>query len=374
MVNQRNYSIEYMRGISMLGVVGIHTGAYSLSNPGINEHLFALLEIVTRFSIPAFFFISAFGLFYTQSLTEAFDYKKFLIKRGRSVVVPYFVWSLLYMCHYAWAAGDPGIWESSAIYEYFLFGLASYQLYFLVILIWFYLLMPLWRLILHQIAGKPLPWLTLLLALQIAFNYYSSYVLAPDTGNLYLDRAIQFRMSFLVLHYAFIFILGAMCALHRRKLAILFRRHHRLILRSFCITLAGMLGFFYYLLYSRNFTLEAAVNTVHQLSPIGVLYAAASAIFWFSLFERSRLTTGLRRILRVLGAYSYPVYLVHPIIMYYLSDLILNLGWVMTVPVTLAFMAATVGISILFGRLVHGLARPFPLLGVLLLGLQPKKT
>jgi surface polysaccharide O-acyltransferase-like enzyme len=63
-MSQRIAAIEHIRGLAMLGVIGIHTGAWSLSNPAVNIHLFALFEIVSRFSVPIFFFITAFGLFY----------------------------------------------------------------------------------------------------------------------------------------------------------------------------------------------------------------------------------------------------------------------------------------------------------------------
>ena len=56
-------AIEYIRGISMLGVVGIHTGSQYLANVAANMHLVALFEVATRFSVPIFFFISAFGMF-----------------------------------------------------------------------------------------------------------------------------------------------------------------------------------------------------------------------------------------------------------------------------------------------------------------------
>ena len=57
-------AITYMRGLCMLGVIGIHVGSYALANLTINIHLLGLLEIVSRFTVPAFFFLSAFGLFY----------------------------------------------------------------------------------------------------------------------------------------------------------------------------------------------------------------------------------------------------------------------------------------------------------------------
>ena len=58
MQKQRIPAIEYIRGISMLGVIGIHTGSQYLSNPASNIHLVAMFEIFTRFSVPIFFFIS----------------------------------------------------------------------------------------------------------------------------------------------------------------------------------------------------------------------------------------------------------------------------------------------------------------------------
>ncbi len=58
-------ALEDMRGIAMLGVIGIHVGAqYIVGNHLANAQLVALFEIVSRFSVPIFFFISAFGLFY----------------------------------------------------------------------------------------------------------------------------------------------------------------------------------------------------------------------------------------------------------------------------------------------------------------------
>ena len=52
-------AIEYIRGISMMGVIGIHVGSQYIGNPVSNVHLTALFEIFTRFSVPIFFFISA---------------------------------------------------------------------------------------------------------------------------------------------------------------------------------------------------------------------------------------------------------------------------------------------------------------------------
>jgi len=318
MSNHRKQAIEYIRGISMLGVVGIHTGAYSLSNPEVNVHLFALLEICTRFSVPIFFFVSAFGLFYNQDLTRPFDYGRFLLSRSRGVLIPYLIWSVLYMVHYTWASGDANIWSAPLIYEYFLFGLASYQLYFLVILAWFYLLMPLWRPLVRNISRHPFRNLCLLLVLQIVFNYYSCYTLALDSDNYYINIALQYRLSYWVLHYVFIFLSGAVCAVKFEAYEKFLKRRRDWLLYGFAVTLAGMLAHYYILLYQAGYTPEAAVNTVQQLSPLGVLYTAATTLFLYSVFSKAGPKTS--SLLGLLGKYSFPIYLVHPFIMYYLSD------------------------------------------------------
>ena len=82
------HSINYMRGLCMLGVIAIHVGSVAIVNPSPNLALVAILEILSRFSVPAFFFLSAFGMFYSQGLHEPFDYKDYLRRRLRTVFVP----------------------------------------------------------------------------------------------------------------------------------------------------------------------------------------------------------------------------------------------------------------------------------------------
>ena len=92
-------AIEYIRGISMMGVIGIHVGSQYLENTAANIDLVALFEVATRFSVPIFFFISAFGLFYNLDLKEPFDFRYFLKRRFKTVLIPYLVWSFFYLIH-----------------------------------------------------------------------------------------------------------------------------------------------------------------------------------------------------------------------------------------------------------------------------------
>jgi len=91
--------ITYMRGLCMLGVIGIHVGSYALQNPFVNLELISVLEILSRFGVPAFFFLSAFGLFYHTSVEEPFSYKEFMHRRIQVVLFPYITWSIFYLLY-----------------------------------------------------------------------------------------------------------------------------------------------------------------------------------------------------------------------------------------------------------------------------------
>lgn len=373
MTKQHIVALDYIRGLSMLGVIGIHTGAYSLSYAYASPHLFALLEIVTRFSVPIFFFVSAFGLFINQPLSADFNYLSFLRRRFKAVLLPYLIWSILYMLHYTWISGDTNIWLAPSIYEYFMFGLASYQLYFLVILVWFYALMPLWRQLVGLLIQAPVSGLLLLLGAQIIFNYYSSYILKTGFDNYYLNIAVQYRMSYWIVHYLFIFILGGICAELYPQFQAVLEHYKQKINISFAVTLGGMLFFYYYFIYFEQYSLEEAVNTVHQLSPIGILYTVGATLFWFRIFSNP-LPQWLSGLLARLGQYSYLVYLVHPLIMYHLFSQLISASIPLTPLNTIAFYLVTLLLSTGLSLLITKASHLIPVVSLALTGAFPNQS
>jgi len=351
-MNQRIDSIEIIRGLSILGVIGIHTGSFMLENPAANMHLFALLEIISRFSVPIFFFVSAFSLFRQYPVDMPFDAGRFYQRRFSRVLVPYIVGSILYMLHYSFLTGDWSIWFPILVYQFFFFGMASYQLYFLVILLWFYLWMPLWRKWVRRILQRPLLWLGLLFAAQIAFDYYSSYKLRPTFTNLYLNLAIQYRMSWWMIHYLFLFLLGGVFAARYDCAMALLRRYRSAVRNFFLLSLGAMLVQYYFLLLIRHYSLEQAVNTVHQLSPAGLFYTLAACLYFMLRFEEP-MPPLIQRALKINGRYSYTVFWIHPLFMHYIHQGFVSLDWTMTAPVTIAFYVATVLSSLVFAVLAE---------------------
>lgn len=348
-MSDRIHSIELIRGIAMLGVVGIHTGSLMTSDPSANIHLFGLLEIVSRFSVPIFFFVSAFSLFRQYPLDQPLDIRRFYGRRFLRVLLPYLIGSVLYMLHYSQLTGDWSIWYPILIYQFFGFGMASYQLYFLVILLWFYLLMPLWRQWTRTILKKPFPWLTLLLAGQIGFNYFSSYWLRPDFNHFYLNLLIQYRMSWWTVHYLFVFLLGAVFATRYDEVIRLLLRNTGRIRSFFLISLGTILTQYYFLVQIRRYSLEQAVNTVHQLSPAGIFYTL-SACFYFMLRFSQPLPRPIHQSLSVIGRNSYGIFWVHTLVLHYLHAALEKAALPLSVPITVGFYFLTVALSLLITR------------------------
>ena len=337
----------------MLGVVAIHIGSQYLTNPTPNLFLLSIYETASRFSVPIFFFISAFGLFYKIDLAEKFSYTNFLRRRFKAVLIPYLLWSVFYILHDNFFYGS-GIPAPSYALEILFFGLAKYQLYFLVILIWFYLLMPLWIKILRVMTLQKL---FVILIAQIIFDYFSSYSVAlfEFTNSLPPDSILklflQWRMNYLVLHYAFIFLLGGFFAIHSEKFFMWLSENKKIITASFFLTLIILVGYFFYLILIKNFSPIAAVNTAHQLSPPGIFYTIAASIFFFMLFENFKFGKISREILSLLGKNSYFIYLFHPLAITYLYYLCEKLNLVITATNSIIFYLLTVLISLCTGMI-----------------------
>lgn len=351
----------------MLGVIGIHVGSQYLLNPAANIHLVALFETVTRFAVPIFFFISAFGLFYNLDLSKPFDYQAFLRRRCKAVLIPYLFWSLFYILHDAiyYNYGAPPLFY---LLKLLFFGLAKYHLYFLVILLWFYLLMPLWIAIVKRITSSKL---LFLMVIQMAFDYFSSYsvTLSSLTYTLPEDSLLrwllEYRLNYLVLHYVFVFVLGGYLALHIESFLDFLRRRRMAIGLGFILSLIGLLCHYYSVVLIKHLPAEAAVNTAHQLSPIGIIYTVAASVFFFGLFTFN-LNNSL--LLKLLGRHSYFVYLFHPLVILYLHLLLDKLNLLLTAPNAIVFYLSTAAISLMFAVIFRHLGERFPIINKLTIG------
>jgi len=332
-----------------------------------------LFEIFTRFSVPIFFFISAFGLFYNLSDEKKFDYLDFLKRRGRAVLVPYVVWSLFYLAlgKFVYGAAFP---DAGGLFYTLFFGLAKYQLYFLVILLWFYLLMPLWIFLLRRMDTKLLSFLFLI---QIAFNYFSSYsselflyVIGLPEGSFWRSL-LEYRLNYFVGHYFFIFLLGGYLARRIDDFKSWIKNNRGFVFAAYFLSLIFMLSYYYHVL-SVGYTPTEAIFTVHQLCPLGVIYTVTASVFWFTLFSFPVYSPKINPLLAFLGKHSYFAYLAHPFFIGYGAEFLANAGKIMTAPVAVSFYLSVLTLSLLAALIFRRLGNLFPPINILTIGVYPK--
>jgi len=368
-------AIEYIRGISMMGVIGIHVGSQYIGNPVSNVHLTALFEIFTRFSVPIFFFISAFGLFYNLDM-ENWSYSQFLKKRWKTVLIPYLVWSVFYLLHDNWLYGS-GLPSPLYFCGILFFGVAKYQLYFLVLLLWFYLLMPLW---VKMVKKMDMLWLIFLLGLQVMFDYWSSF---SEPLNLFvyslpddslLKPFFMYRLNYWVMHYIFIFVLGGWLAVHISEFQSFMKKRRTLVTCGFFLSMVSLLGYYYYLIGPKGYTQLEAINTAHQLCPAGIAYTICASLFFFTIFTYNNYPEWLRNLLHLLGKHSYFAYLVHPFFIGYLALAIQKSGHLMTAGIALGFYCIVLLLSVTSAAIMRKAGEALPLINALTIGVYKKTS
>ncbi|WP_293691160.1 acyltransferase [uncultured Phascolarctobacterium sp.] len=352
----RNTIIDNLRGICMLGVIGIHIGSLALA-PN-NFTLYLLLEILSRYSVPSFFFISGYGLACTDKgllSGSRLNYIDFMKKRLRGAGLPYLSWSLFYMLYF-WLILPPGFvsWNPLHVAYVLFFGLGCYHLYFMVILLWFYASYPLWRQLLRIIIHQSIPFmLVLLFIFQLTFNWWTTHPGLNTAGwSVLAKNFFDYRLNYLPLHYLLIFMSGGLAACYWKKFITLLRRYSAMVCMIFAASVAWDVQSCYEAVTVKGYTLIDLANTYHQLSPQGLCYTVGSLLFFclaLDWLERKAKSEGslaslLYKAISTLSAYSMLIYFVHPLLLDWLSSAYNHFGIIMTVKkVTLSYVLLVLG-------------------------------
>lgn len=352
----RNTIIDNLRGICMLGVIGIHIGSLALA-PN-NFTLYLLLEILSRYSVPSFFFISGYGLACTDKgllSGSRLNYIDFMKKRLRGAGLPYLSWSLFYMLYF-WLILPPGFvsWNPLHVAYVLFFGLGCYHLYFMVILLWFYASYPLWRRLLRIIIHQSIPFmLVLLFIFQLAFNWWTTHPGLNTAGwSVLAKNFFDYRLNYLPLHYLLIFISGGLAACYWEKFIALLRRYSAIVCIIFAASVAWDVQSCYEAVTVKGYTLIDLANTYHQLSPQGLCYTVGSLLFFclaLDWLERKAQSEGslakpFYKAISILSAYSMLIYFVHPLLLDWLSSAYNHFGIIMTVKkVALSYVLLVLG-------------------------------
>ena len=144
----RRQELSYMNALASLAVILIHVLSLGISSltPGTWQSVAVYLPWrLAAFVVPMFLYTGAAKLamqVWDKPLGFG-DYLRYCLRRVRKIYLPYVLWVVIYylafwLIHYV--RGEVG-----EFFSYLLIGNLSSPFYYIVIVMQFYLLMPLWR-------------------------------------------------------------------------------------------------------------------------------------------------------------------------------------------------------------------------------------
>ena len=290
MSGERLREFEKMRGIAILAVVIIHVTAgatIAFSPEGYSYFLYNIVNSLLQFAVPVFLFISSVVLAWKLS-NEEISLSKFYGKRMQGVLIPYLLWSFLYIAFKYLTSGGRMNLSGSFIVQELLNGTAYYHLYFLLIIVQLYFFLPLILPMLGRMKFSQVFILTFLL--QVLFYYLNRnwfYQFYPYPANLLGS-------------YLSVFMIGCWFGLNYQKGKAFLQKY-----QGYFWMLHLVLTTIFVIINIRlRMGLNVGLVTYYGSYHFFVL-ASAVSIWLFSL-------QGQSFILQKIGDYSFSIYLVHP--------------------------------------------------------------
>ncbi|MGG4128042.1 acyltransferase [Paenibacillus illinoisensis] len=320
---ERIAEIESLRGIAFAAVVLQHSIAHFSLVPeaGLEDGvLLAILLMASKFAVPLFIFITGMVLFYNTG--EQLKYGRFMQKRLTDVIAPYVVWSLVYfaLTPQGWAGIS---WQDlPELGLKLLTGKTTSHFWYIIMLIQFYLLFPLF-----------------LKAVRYVYNRYDSrgrLVAVLITGAVYLVLADQLgniarvmeRLNIPVLtdvfttyadrnflYFFFYFVLGAAAGLSVKSWNMWIHRL-RWVYWTVFITMGLRFTYLLMLEFQKPEGIQITFYTVSLIRPDMALFLIASIMVMYQLAGKlhNHLAVGW---LGWIGSVSYGGYLMHMLMLRY---------------------------------------------------------
>jgi probable poly-beta-1,6-N-acetyl-D-glucosamine export protein len=304
-----------MRACTALGVVAVHAFYFTayLNSSSLGYQMQNALVVALHFTREVFIFVTAFALVYVYNGRFGSPLQ-FWKKRALGVLVPYTIWSVIYVLvtvHFT----SVGAFLQTAIFD-ILTGNASYQLYYILLTLQFYLLFPLFLPFIIYCSRRP--WLTLGISFAVQVLLFALDFHTVQQSSLPFWQAVSAFQDRFLLVYPFYFMLGGMTALYFQQVRTFLLRHGWLILSAATLALAALWV---------HFALQ--VDVYHEgvgyassvLQPIMVFYSTAIIFFalWLALCWVKKAGPNQRprhyRFWHTLSDASFGVYLVHALIL-----------------------------------------------------------
>ncbi len=280
--------IDFVNVVLCLLVVFVHIVSRAVSALDKTSLSFAAVFVPQRlasFVVQGFIFLSALKYFMKD---KPFEYGGFLKGRAKTVLAPYILWNVIY--YFVLMPFGYFRFDLSELVKYIFLGNMISHFYFVVVIIQFYVLMPLWIRLINKISGRILIPLSLLI--MIVFGQYM---------NVKYNDRIFFK-------YIFYWICGCYAGKNFEELISFLKEMKKMIIIIF---LAAAVSDGWLTLMNAS-----GIRYVTGLENIHIFYCFAAILFLLTIFPGKTCKAVDNSVFNIINRQSYNIYLSHCLLLY----------------------------------------------------------
>lgn len=282
---------------------------------------------LSSFVVQGFLLLSGAKLFISNN--EKINYARHYFRRFTRIVIPYLIWVFIYYCYFC--SEEYFTFSLKELGSSILNGDLSAHFYFVVILVQFEILVPLWRFLYKR--GNASVHIAFALIVTVIANQY----LMPILTTLFPSMPML-DMSNCFLRYQIYWTAGCMIGIHYRQFQEYLRKNKIMI----------TLGFLFCASLNVALSLATVAHYPTWLEFIHIMYCMSAILFFYmvaQLFDGSKLLKPLSFV----DKSSYTIYLVHCLVIFIANDYMTDRG-ILDLGTRYGFRAGAVyGISIALG-------------------------
>lgn len=322
MPKERVAEWDVLRGIAFLAIVLQHSigqFAYRKDTSLFDAYTLAAIYHFIKFGVPAFVLLTGAVLVYNYY--GKLNYPTFIRKRSIDILVPYFLWTVIYYVYMFRGESINFLWFKEVGLQV-LTPTLGYHFWFILMIFQFYLLFPLFLKGLtwakerrDQNETRTLNPLLVFTGLGYMFLMWVSYKYLPYHASSYpgfLQYLITNRNSNF-LFYSFYFVFGAVIAIELERWRKIIKGSFRWNIILFIVAY-GWAG--YELFAGSGYSLPIELNWSTTLKPSMFMLVFAELIALYMIgMKVTQKNNWINTLTSWIGKYSYGAYLVHALVL-----------------------------------------------------------
>lgn len=253
-------------------------------------------------NVRGFIFLSGLKLFYTKS--ASIEYRSFFRSRFTSILIPYIFWNIIYYLYFI----SRGYFSFSGtdLLGYIATGNLVGPFYFVIVIIQFYALTPVWMTIIKKV--HPVLVLIPVALLTIFSSQYLPDIISmiwPGSAFPYNDRIFTTYLLF--------WVAGCYVGLYYDKVKEMLHTNWKYIVGLFVFMCAAEAV--------SSYISFSGIRTINWLEPVHYLYCLSAIMFLYTLASLwFRNHTIKNRLVLLIDKATYQIFLMHSLVIFIMND------------------------------------------------------